>query len=62
MIGTARLEMLARQAGLERTLRDFPDDVAEAAAKAAALSAEMERIDIWPVEVWPAMRLEATHD
>lgn len=57
-----RIDILARQAGLERTLHSYPEEVAEAARKAAALAAQLESFNLWPVEVWPAMRAEVSHD
>jgi len=57
-----RIDILARHAGLELTLRSYPEEVAEAARKAAALAEQLESFDLWPVEVWPAMRAEVGHD
>ena len=47
---------LARAAGLEKALADYPDDVAEAAAQAVR-TAKAIRVPIDPaVEPWPPMR------
>ncbi len=47
---------LARLAGLERALADFPDDVAAAAAQALGHRAEMQAPEDPAAEPWPPMR------
>ena len=50
------MEVLARRAGLEKALAEFPDDVV-AAAKQAADVAQKIRVPADPrAEPWPAMR------
>jgi hypothetical protein len=50
------MEVLARRAGLEKALNEFPDDVA-AAAKQAAEVAQRIKVPSDPrAEPWPAMR------
>ena len=50
------MEVLARRAGLEKALAEFPDDVA-AAAKQAADVAQKIRVPADPrAEPWPAMK------
>jgi len=53
------LEALARAAGLDNALREFPDDV-EAAASQALNNAQAIRIPVDPAaEPWPPMRAGA---
>jgi hypothetical protein len=51
------IEALARLAGLQATRENFPDDVAEAAAAAAAIRAALPRPAApdggWSGEAWP---------
>jgi hypothetical protein len=54
----ATIEMLARDAGLEKALAEFPDDVA-AAAEQASRAAEAMKAPIDPrAEPWPPMRVK----
>lgn len=47
---------LARRAGLDRALAEFPDDVAAAAAQADALGATIGAPSDHVAEPWPPMR------
>jgi hypothetical protein len=47
---------LARRAGLDRALADFPDDVAAAAAQADSRRAVLHAPDDPAAEPWPPMR------
>ncbi len=47
---------LARLAGLQRALADFPDDVAAAAAQALGHRDEMQAPEDPAAEPWPPMR------
>lgn len=47
---------LARAAGLEKALAEFPDDVAAAAAQALATAQAVRIPDDPAVEPWPPMR------
>lgn len=51
--------VLARAAGLERALADFPDDVAAAAAQALSNTGGIRVPDDPAVEPWPPMRAGA---
>jgi hypothetical protein len=53
------VEALARQAGLERTLAEFPECVANAAAQALGRSAEIASPTDPAVEPWPPMKAGA---
>jgi hypothetical protein len=53
------LELLARRAGLEKALSDFPDDVAAAAEQAANAVARMKAPSDPKAEPWPPMRAGA---
>ena len=50
------MEMLARRAGLEKALSDFPEDVAAAAEQAASALARMKAPSDPKAEPWPSMR------
>lgn len=50
------LELLARRAGLERALAEFPEDVAAAAEQAAGAVARMKAPSDPKAEPWPPMR------
>ena len=50
------LELLARRAGLEKTLAEFPDDVAAAAEQAANAVERMQAPTDPRAEPWPPMR------
>ena len=47
---------LARRAGLEKALAEFPDDVAAAAAQAANVAGRIKAPADPRAEPWPAMR------
>ncbi len=47
---------LARAAGLDKALAEFPDDVAAAVAQALATAAAIHVPDDPAVEPWPPMR------
>ena len=53
----ATLELLARRAGLEKALADFPDDVAAAAEQASRSVALMKAPTDPRAEPWPPMRV-----
>ena len=50
------LELLARRAGLEKALKEFPEDVAAAAEQAASAVARMKAPSDPKAEPWPPMR------
>ena len=50
------VEILARAAGLEKALAEFPDDVAAAAAQAANVVERMKAPSDPRAEPWPPMR------
>jgi len=50
------MEMLARHAGLEKALSEFPEDVAAAAEQAASAVARMKAPSDPKAEPWPPMR------
>ncbi len=50
------LEVLARRAGLEKALAEFPDDVAAAAKQAAEVAHRIKAPADPRAEPWPAMR------
>ena len=50
------VEALARRAGLDKALAEFPDDVAAAAAQAATVTARIKAPADPRAEPWPAMR------
>ena len=51
----ATIEVLARRAGLDKALREFPDDVTAAAAQASGSVARMKPTDP-RAEPWPPMK------
>jgi len=53
----AILELLARHAGLDKALRDFPEDVAAAAEQASRAVANMKPPADPRAEPWPPMRV-----
>jgi len=55
----ATVELLARRAGLDKALAEFPDDVAAAAAQAAGAVARMQAPADPRAEPWPPMRAGA---
>ena len=50
------IELLARRAGLDKALADFPEDVAAAAAQASGVVAKMKAPSDPRAEPWPPMR------
>ncbi len=50
------VEALARRAGLDKALVEFPDDVAAAAEQAAGVMAKIKAPADPRAEPWPAMR------
>jgi hypothetical protein len=50
------LELLARRAGLDKALAQFPDDVAAAAAQAEGVAARINAPTDPAAEPWPPMR------
>jgi hypothetical protein len=52
----AVIELLARRAGLERALAEFPEDVAAAAEQASGSVARMKAPTDPRAEPWPPMR------
>ena len=52
----ATIDLLARLAGLDKALAEFPDDVAAAAEQAAAVAARIKAPADPRAEPWPPMR------
>jgi hypothetical protein len=52
----AVIELLARRAGLEKALAEFPEDVAAAAEQASGSIARMKAPTDPRAEPWPSMR------
>jgi hypothetical protein len=52
----ATIELLARRAGLEKALAEFPDDVAAAAEQASTALARIKAPTDPRAEPWPPMR------
>jgi hypothetical protein len=52
----AMIEMLARRAGLDKALAEFPEDVAAAAEQASGSVARMKAPTDPRAEPWPPMR------
>ena len=50
------LETLAKRAGLDKALAEFPDDVAAAAEQAASVMARIRAPEDPRAEPWPAMK------
>ena len=50
------MQALARRAGLDKALADFPDDVAAAAEQAATVTARIKVPADPRAEPWPAMK------
>jgi hypothetical protein len=50
------VELLARRAGLEKALKEFPEDVAAAAEQASSSVAKMSAPIDPRAEPWPPMR------
>ena len=55
----AVIELLARRAGLEKALAEFPEDVAAAAEQASGAIAGMKAPTDPRAEPWPPMRTGA---
>jgi hypothetical protein len=55
----AMVELLARRAGLEKALKEFPEDVAAAAEQASGSVAKISAPTDPRVEPWPPMRTGA---
>ena len=56
---TALVELLARRAGLDKALAEFPDDVAAAARQAGEAAARINAPADPRAEPWPPMRAGA---
>jgi hypothetical protein len=56
----ATIELLARRAGLDKALAEFPEDVAAAAEQASAAVARMKMPSDPHAEPWPPMRVRVT--
>jgi hypothetical protein len=52
----ATVELLARRAGLDKALAEFPEDVAAAAEQASDTAARIKAPGDPRAEPWPAMR------
>ena len=50
------VELLARRAGLDKALAEFPEDVAAAAEQASSTVAKMKAPTDPRAELWPPMR------
>ena len=55
----AVIELLARRAGLDKALAEFPEDVAAAAEQASSAVARMKAPTDPRAEPWPPMRIGA---
>jgi hypothetical protein len=53
----AIIQLLARRAGLDKALADFPEDVAAAAEQASGAVAKMKAPTDPLAEPWPPMRV-----
>jgi len=53
----AMVELLARRAGLDKALAEFPEDVADAAEQASGFVAKMKPPSDPRAEPWPPMRV-----
>ena len=53
----ATIELLARRAGLDKALAEFPEDVAAAAMQASGSAAKMKAPTDPRAEPWPPMRV-----
>jgi hypothetical protein len=51
------MELLARRAGLDKALAQFPDDIAAAAAQADGIAARIHAPTDPAAEPWPPMRV-----
>ena len=52
----ATIELLARRAGLDKALADFPEDIVLAATQASGAAAKMKAPTDPRAEPWPPMR------
>jgi len=52
----ATIELLARRAGLDKALREFPEDVVAAATQASGSVAKMKAPSDPRAEPWPPMK------
>ena len=52
----AEIDLLARRAGLDKALKEFPEDVAAAANQASGSIARMKAPTDPPAEPWPPMQ------
>jgi hypothetical protein len=52
----AVIELMARRAGLDKALREFPDDVTAAAEQASGWVAKMQTPSEPRAEPWPPMK------
>ena len=59
MMDKATMEVLARRAGLDKALAEFPEDVAAAARQASASLAKLKAPADPRAEPWPPMRIGA---
>ena len=55
--GPNAVEVLARRAGLDKALAEFPDDVEAAARMACAVLEQLDLLDAGASEPWPPMRV-----
>ena len=55
----AAVELLARRAGLDKSLAEFPEDVAAAAAQAESAAVRIRAPNDPKAEPWPPMRAGA---
>lgn len=56
MMDQATIELLAKRAGLQKALAEFPDDVAAAAEQAANVATRIKAPADPRAEPWPPMR------
>jgi hypothetical protein len=55
-VDKATIELLARRAGLDKALADFPEDIVIAATQASGAAAKMKAPTDPRAEPWPPMR------
>jgi hypothetical protein len=56
-VDQATIEFLARRAGLDKAMAEFPEDVAAAAEQAGSAVAKLKAPTDPRAEPWPAMRV-----
>jgi hypothetical protein len=56
-VDKAMIEFLARRAGLDKAMAEFPEDVAAAAEQAGSAVAKLKAPADPRAEPWPAMRV-----